>query len=945
MSATSTERFHRIDSVFDAAVDLPDVERAAFIDRECGDDEELRAGVVELLSAYHRSDSALESPAAHIARPFLDAAAVLGGPVPDRIGPFRVVREIGRGGMGRVFLGERADGQFDQRVAIKLIQHGAPGILRRFIEERRILALLQHSGIARLLDGGLTSAGVPYFAMELIDGEPIDRYCETHDLTLDDRLALFASVCDAVTYAHRHLIIHRDLKPSNILVTAAGQVKLLDFGIAKVLGAQQLDDDATRTEFRALTPEFAAPEQLRGGAVSTATDVYSLGVLLYLLLTGERPYDVRGKSAADVERIVCVDVPPKPSARVRGPLARRLRGDLDLIVMTALQKEEGRRYQSPAALADDLDRFRRSHAIIARPDSRRYRLRKFLGRHRVGAAAAALLVLALAGAASRERVLRQRAEVQARKATEVERFLVRVFDVADPNSWTERDAGSVTARELLDRGVRRIDSTLTDQPEVQAELRSVLGRVYTNLGLYDKATLLLQRSLAQRTSLYGASDTSVAATLDLLGVALTKLDRYGEAEPLLRRALEQRRRSLGSTHPATAETIDHLATLLEERNEFGAAEPLYREVLAINQSRFGDASVEVANAQNNLGLNLYRRGVYAGAESLYQRSLATKLQRLGENHALTAATMQNLAQTLQTLARFEEAETYHRRALAAKRKTLGDAHPSVTISLNNLANLLTRLTGRLDEAEALAREALTLDRRMFGEQHSYVAASLGHLALVMRSKGDFVGADSLLRRALAINRTLLGEPHERVANNLGSIAQTRYLMGDSAGAIDFMRRSVAQYRASLGDHHRATVIMTGNLAYILAEVGDPREAESLARASSSRLDPAKREHRTPFISNQIALGKAVLAQGRVDDALPMLERAVEMATKEFGEGHFRTGEALLTYGRALVAKRRYADAEPVLRGARAALEKHRKAQPRSVARAAAALAALPTQAR
>jgi serine/threonine-protein kinase len=341
---SATDRFRRVDSIFDAAVDIPAGERTAFIDRECGDDEALRAEVHELVRAYHQSDSVLESPAARLAAPLLESAAAASGPVPERIGPFRIVREIGRGGMGRVFLGERADGQFEQRVAIKLIQHGAPGVLRRFVEERRILARLEHPNIARLVDGGITESGLPYFAMELVEGEPIDRYCESRALTLEQKLPLFAAVCDAVAYAHHHLVIHRDLKPSNILVTTDGKVKLLDFGIAKLLGAPRPDEDVTETRFSAMTPEFAAPEQIRGEPVSTATDVYSLGVLLHLLLTGERLYDVRGKSPAEIERIVCEEAPPKASSRARPELRRALRGDLDLIVMTALQKEPERRY-------------------------------------------------------------------------------------------------------------------------------------------------------------------------------------------------------------------------------------------------------------------------------------------------------------------------------------------------------------------------------------------------------------------------------------------------------------------------------------------------------------------------------------------------------------------------------------------------------------------------
>ena len=633
-----TDRLDRIDQMFDAAVDLPLSEQAAFVEKACGDDHTLCAEVLDLLRTY-QSDGVLDVPVARVASSVLEAATALGGPVPDRIGPFRVMQEIGRGGMGRVFLGERADGQFEQQVAIKLIQHSAPGVLRRFAEERRLLARLAHPGIARLFDGGVTPGGLPYFVMELVQGEPIDRYCESRQLTLDQRLELVTAVCAAVTYAHQHLIIHRDLKPSNILVTPDGQVKLLDFGIAKLLDPTQTDDDAPRTDLQAMTPEFAAPEQILGEPVSTATDVYSLGVLLYLLLSGQRPYDVRGKTPAELQRIVCEEMPPKPSCKATVSLQRRIRGDLDLIVMTALQKDVGRRYQSPAALAQDLERFRDGHAIVARSDSAMHRLAKFVGRHRVGVAITGFLVLGFAGAASREHVLRTRAQVEARKSAEVRSFLVKLFDVADPDGWSEPAGDRTSAREVLDRGASRIDSTLVDQPEVKAELRNVLGRVYTNLGLYAKAVPMLERSLAQRSALGEAADTSAATTMDLLGMALVRVDKLDEGESLLRRALGERRRLLGNMHTATATSIDNLATLLQARSKLVEAEVLYREALAIRQALLGDSAVEVGSTLNNLGLISGMRGDVAAAESLHQRAFEIHRRRLGEGHARTARVM------------------------------------------------------------------------------------------------------------------------------------------------------------------------------------------------------------------------------------------------------------------------------------------------------------------
>jgi eukaryotic-like serine/threonine-protein kinase len=937
VSETANERFRRSDAVFDAVLDLPDEEQEAFVDVACGDDLELRDEVRRLLRAHHRADGMLDTPAVALARPFLEGSGLLPEPTPERIGPFRVVRAIGEGGMGQVFLGERADGQFEQRVALKLIRHGTPGLVRRFLEERRILALLEHPHIARLIDGGITPGGLPYFAMEYIEGEPIDAYCRTRDLSLEERLALFADVCEAVSYAHQHLIIHRDLKPSNILVTVDGQVKLLDFGIAKLLGAQATGTDVTHAEYRVMTPDVAAPEQIRGGPVSTATDVYSLGVLLYQLLSGERPYDLRGRSAAEIEHIVCEFEPPRPSAKAPAPLARRLRGELDLIVMTALRKDEARRYQSPAALAQELQRFLRGHPILAKADRASYRVRKFIGRHRTSVAAAALLVVALAGAASRERVLRTRAEVEARKAREVGGFLVGVFDVADPFAIAQPDGGSVTARELLDRGAARIDSTLVDVPEAQAELRSVLGRVYSNLGLYDKATPLLERALAQRDSLHGPRHASVATDKSLLGAALARQDRYDEAEPLLRDALAQRRRLLGDAHASTAESLENLATLLEERGDHDAAEPLHREALTIRRALFGDTAAVVATSLNNLGLIHYRKGEYDQADTLYRQSLGIQVRALGEDHPLTAQTMQNLAQTLQLRGKVAEAEPYFRRSLAAKRKALGDAHPSVTIGLNNLAHLVARVLGRLEEGEALTREALALDRRIFGDRHSFVAQSLSNLAVILGLKGEFTEAEQLAREALEMNRSLLGGRHRAVASNYGALAQIRYQRGDTDDALRLMREAYALHRSLLGAEHIFTLIPMVDLGRLLIESGRPEDAEPLLREALGTLDPANGAHRATYVGARRTLGEALTALGRADEALPILEEALGMARKEFGEDSWRTAQAQLAYGQALAAARRLPEAEPLVRAAHASLQKHRAGQPQLAAQAAAAL--------
>lgn len=941
MSPTPSDRYQRIDAVFDALLDLPADEQMAHLDRAAGDDPDLRSEVLRLLQAHRRAEGFLDSPSPQVAKALFEAPAPMAPEeLPERIGPWRIVRLIGQGGMGAVFLGERADGQFEQRAAIKVIQRGTPGLVRRFIEERRILALLEHPGIARLIEGGLTPGGLPYFAMELIEGAHLNRYCDDHDLPLEGRLELLDQVCDAVSYAHHHLIIHRDLKPSNILVTPDGRVKLLDFGIAKVLsgsGAPRTD-----TQLPAMTPEFAAPEQVRGEAVSTATDVYALGVLTYLLTTGGYPYDVRNKSLPELTRIVCEEQPPRPSTRAPEPFGRQLRGDLDLIVLTALRKDPARRYQSPAALAEDLRRFRQGHPIQARRDSVGYRFGKFVGRHRGGVAVGLALVALLAGGAAREGVLRRRAEIEARKATEVGNYLVGVFDVANPFAVERQNGQDVTARTLLDQGARRIDSTLAGQPEVQAQLRSLFGRAYTNIGAFDQATALLRRSLAQHRALYGDGDLTVADDMERLGDALLQQDKYAEAEPLLQGALDTRRRRLGASSDATAEALDRLATLYQQQNAYAMAEPLFREALAIRRGLFGDTAVVVAQSLNNLGVLLFLEDAFDQAATVYRQAIGIDVRQLGERHPLTAEAVHNLAQTEQSRGKYAEAESLYRRALAAKRATLGDTHPSVSINLNNLGTLLMD-RGRLDEAEPMIREALALDRRMFGENHSYVAASLGNLGTLLKLKGEFVEAEQRYREALAINRALFGPEHRAVAMDLNSLGNVRRLQNDPRGAVRYFREGVALSRRVLGENSTNTTAISINLGRALVAEGSPGEAETLLAAAANKLDTADANQRIWYLNAVSGLGLALIAQGRAAEARPLLESAVELSRRNLGETHLRTADARLSLGRALLATGRYDEAEPVLLAASAVFEKQRRAQPYFAAQAAAALAQLRDQ--
>ena len=787
--------------------------------------------------------------------------------------------------------------------------------------------------------------------LEYVEGERIDTYCDARRLTPDARLELFLQVLGGVDHAHANLIVHRDLKPSNILVTPNGTVKLLDFGIAKLLEEEAAEESALTDPGKwALTPAYAAPEQVTGAPVTTATDVYALGVLLYILLTGRHPTGEGNLTLSDHLTRILEREPPRLSASIAPEAAaardsradrlrRRYAGDLDNIVAKALRKDPAQRYPSIAAFVNDLQRHLTHQPVGARPASMWYRMAKFTRRNWAVVAIAASLLILLTAGAWRERALRYRAETEARKAREVGDYIVGVFQVADPYSFGPRHGGEVTARALLEQGIRRVDSSLAGQPEVQAELRGVFGRAYTNLGLFDQATVLLRQSLAQHRRLHGEEDLTVAEGMDRLGEALAQQDKYEEAEPLLREALAQRRRLLGSSHELTAETLDHLATLYQRRNDYAAAEPLFREALSIRRSLFGDTAAVVAESLNNLGVLFFQKSSYDEAEPVYREALAINIRQLGENHPQTAETQHNLAQIQVRRGKYDEAESLYRRALAAKRKVLGDAHPSVTVNLNNLTELLIQLS-RVDEAEPLAREALALDRQIFGEQHSYVAASHRNLGSVLRNLGRFAEADEHYRQALAINRALFGREHRAIAMDLNNLGNLRRLMGDLAGAVWYFRESLAMARRVLGDDHINTIGVSINLGRALEVQGSAAEAEQLLRKASAGLDPANAAHRVWYANAQSGLGLALIAQGRAAEGRDLLVPTVEQAQRTLGPEHLRTADAQLALGRALLATREYARAEPVLEAAAGVFEEQKESQPYFAAQAAASIAEL-----
>ncbi len=957
-------RWAHIKALFDEALEQAPSARAAFVTERAEGDADLEDEVLALLSA---EDEAPQFFGAYTggALAFLPGEGLGEGPGGGaRVGPYEIEREIGRGGMGVVYLARRADGQFQQRVALKLLPPGfdTEDLVARFLAERQILASLEHPGIARFLGGGVTEGGQPYFVMEYVEGEPIDVFCDERRLSISKRLRLFAEVARAVAYAHGKLVVHRDLKLSNILVTedesGTPHVKLLDFGVAKLLdeSAAAAAAPLTRTGERWLTPEYAAPEQLRGEPLTTAADVYALGVLLYELLTGHRPYHVAGaRTAHALERAVLETRPRAPSTVVQersgeaapeavsaargtspGRLRRRLRGDLDTIVMKALRKTPARRYASAEAFAVDVERHLQGLPVNARPDTPGYRLRKFVRRHRWGFAVSVLIALLTLGYAASVTLQAREIARERDKAEQMSAFLVELFRVSDPQEGT---GDAVTARALLDRGAQQAQADLQDRPETRAMLMDVIGRIYGQLGLYDEAGPLLAEALEERQRVLDEGDPDVAASLHALGALRHAQGRYDPAQELLEEALRRRRARYGAEHASVAEAMNSLARLRLSRGHLSEAESLFTEALAMRRRLYGPAHAAVAESLNDLAAALRVQGRYVEAEKHYRMAHAMNLRVLGPSHLRVAESLNNLAALLQNQGRYDEAEDHARQALALYRRLFGSDHPDVATNLSNLAYILQK-KGDFAPAESLYTEALAMRRTLLGDKHLRVANSYNSLAAVLQDQGRYDEAEPYARQALALYREALGTEHRLVAQALNNLAWLLRNKGDLAGAEPLFREVLAMRQRFYGSSHPQVAQSMSYLAELLQARGQLAKAETLYRdALAMQRDLLPPEH--PQLAVPLAgLGDLLAERGQAIAAEPLLREALSIQEGALPSGHWRTAKTKAALGRCLSAQGRLDEAEPLLDAAFAALKASRSLSDPETQRTLASLIAL-----
>jgi len=928
-STSDGRPFALLARIFEDARDLSGGARTEYLDREAGASTSLRREVDRLLGLHEAESGLLDeghsAVEAQMAQDVLEEhAPEMASFLPETIGSYRVERSLGRGGMGQVFLAVRSDGDFEKRVAIKVLRPGMDDadLLRRFKSERRILAQLEHANIATLIDGGAMEDGRPYVVMEYIEGRDLITHAREQGLSIGQRLRLFMKICAAVEHAHRNLIVHRDLKPSNILVTADGEPKLLDFGIAKLLQTETSEHSVvhTSTGMSLFTPEYASPEQVRGLPITTASDVYSLGALLYELLTGTRAHVLETRRPAEVERVVCETPPTLPSSVQAKDLStrwrRRLAGDLDNITLMALRKEAGRRYGSVSELSGDLQRFLDSLPIRARKDTFSYRTTKFVRRHAWSVAAGVLLVallgvFAVVMALQTQRTMRQRdiAEREGQISSQVSEFLIELFRVSDPGESSGED---VLARSLLDRGARQIEHELDSGPIVRAELMETMARAYMALGLYEAARPLFEGTLALRRE-HGATQRGAAESTCLLGHMERTVGNYERAEVLMRAGLDELVELGYAATDEAAEGQIALSMLMAEVGRapealalVGQAMATYGELYEAPHSRIADALSANANLHQDLG-QLER------SLELQLETLAMRTELFGGDHPACAITHNGIGRILRVMGRFSEAREHLEEALRIHLMILGADHPDVDNDYFGLASLAEDV-GDAPRAEALYREILERDRGRFGDRHPYVALDTSSLAGVLSQQGRHAEAEALFEEALSIQVETLPEDAPEIATTLSNMAVLFRSMRQDERARDLLEQALAIRERVFPPDHPTVLTARNMIAVALSDQRRFAEAEEIQLEILDARRAKLGEH--PHVAGSlysISIGRRNM--GDLEGALEYLIESISVYRATLPVGHVDMARPLVALGQLLCILERPSEAlEPLREG-------------------------------
>jgi len=831
-------QWHRIQSIFHDAADLLPAERKTFVEVACGDDEALIVEVLAMLDQDASGHSLLDRNIADIAHETL-AKSAPASLILKQVGPYRITRLLGEGGMGVVYLAERSD--LGSEVAVKVLRDAwlSPARRERFATEQRTLAQLNHPSIARLYDADVLDDGTPWFVMEYVDGSPLTHYCRNAGCSVEQRLQLFRSVCEAVQHAHSHAVIHRDLKPSNILVKKDGAVRLLDFGIAKQIENLDLQVDQTMTWLRMMTPAYASPEQVRGDRVGISTDVYSLGVILYELLTGQLPFDLSGLTPAEAATVITEHEPGKPSAAVKLnadsgsnshllALGKTAWADLDCLCLGAMHKDPTRRYRSVEALIRDVDHYLNGEPLEARPDAWQYRISKFVRRHRPAVAATAMSVVLIVGLVLfftlRLAKARDAALTEAARTQRIQQFMTNLFQGGDAAAGPSESLRVIT---VVDRGVQQARN-LNHDPKVQAELYQNLGSIYQKLGKFEEADALLGSALERRKSLFGADSEEVAESLTALGLLRSDQARLEEAEKLVQDGLAMTRRHVPPNHPALAKASLAFGKVLAQRGLYDRAIAALNEAVRL-QSAPGVAPADLATSLSTLADAHYSAGHYDVCRSLYTRVLEMHRQIYDSRHPLIADDLGSLAAVQRDLGYYSEAEQLDRQALDIVQSYYGHDNPQTAGRLTALAESLT-YQKKYDDAVSALEQALAIQERVYGPAHPSVAETVNELGNVASMRDKLDEAEAHFRRAVDIYRAVYGDHHYLVAialSNVGGIAMDKK---DYPRAEKIFRDVIRRYSETLPADNVNLGIAHVKLGRTLLRQNRYADAESETRA-------------------------------------------------------------------------------------------------------------------
>ncbi|SMO40908.1 serine/threonine-protein kinase [Fodinibius sediminis] len=778
----------KVETIIDEALELPEGKRNSFIQQQCEGNPKLKGEVTSLLESIFHSEGWLENPQTYMEDFYHEMSSDIELLSPHDsltgrvIGAYTIKEQIGEGGMGAVYLAERTDGQFEHQVAIKIIQHGKATRenIQRFRRERNILAGLNHPGIAKLFDGGITEDGFHYLIMEYIEGTPIDEYCQQNDCTVEQKVSLFKQILEAVRHAHENLVIHRDLKPSNILVDPEGNAKILDFGISKLL-EEETSADLTQTGARLLTPRYAAPEQITESNITTATDLYALGIVFYRLLSGSHPYELDTLSRYQMEQKVLKEAPPKPSDKVSSPaFKKQLRGDLDAITLKAIRKEAGQRYRVANEFLEDLNHYQQGLPVSAHSDTLKYRSKKFLARHKISLLTGIgfLLLLIGFGALHTTRITQERnsARLEAERATQIKNLFSEILQQQDPFSQPDRD---ITLAEVLDRGTGDIQRGLEDQPEVKAELLGLLGENYISLGDFDKGENLLREALA----LYSPSQPQSAQQ-----TYINNLSRIG--------------RVYGRT------------------GRFQQAEAAYLEALQLIQYEYGENTSYAAPFYGSLASVYREQGKLLKTEEYYKRAI----ELADSTHKLSLATsLGNLAIAYRDQQKYDKAVKLHKQSIKLEHEVHDSLHPDIASGYNHLAFTYQQM-GNYPKADSLHQIALGMRRKLFPPDHHHIASSLVRLGLLKIKQLHTREAENLLEEGYQILRDKLPNDHWQVISAKGGLAVSRAMQGEFEKNVPIVEEAYEKFCDKFGEDDWRSLEAASALSNLFQIWGKPDKA-------------------------------------------------------------------------------------------------------------------------